>query len=103
MFDSKIYTGRRNRLKGQVMSGLILFLGNEESPMNYQDNPYHFRQDSSFLYFFGLDSPRLAAVIDIDENKDIIFGDDVDAPPRALIAALRSINDDSSGGPNRDR
>lgn len=78
MFDSKIYTDRRNRLKEQVKSGLILFLGNEESPMNYQDNPYHFRQDSSFLYFFGLDSPGLAAVIDIDENKDIIFGDDVD-------------------------
>ena len=69
---------RRNRLKEQLESGLILFLGNEESSMNYPGNPYHFRQDSSFLYFFGLDFPSLAGVIDIDGNRDIIFGNDVD-------------------------
>lgn len=96
MFDSKIYTDRRNRLKGQVMSGLILFLGNEESPMNYQDNPYHFRQDSSFLYFFGLDSPGLAAVIDIDENKDIIFGDDVDVEDIIWMGSQPLIKDRAS-------
>ena len=45
--------------------------------MNYPANPFHFRQDSTFLYFFGLDSPGLAAVIDIDENKDILYGNDV--------------------------
>ena len=78
MFDSTIYTQRRNRLKENIKSGLILFLGNEESPMNYPGNPYHFRQDSSFLYFFGLDFPSLAAVIDIDEDKDIVFGNDVE-------------------------
>ena len=78
MFDSEIYTKRRNRLKEQVKSGLVLFLGNEESPMNYPANPYHFRQDSTFLYFFGLDFPSLAGVIDVDENKDIVFGNDVD-------------------------
>ncbi len=78
MFDSKIYTDRRNRLKQNIKSGLILFLGNEESPMNYPGNPYHFRQDSSFLYFFGLDFPALAAVIDIDEDKEIVFGNDVE-------------------------
>ncbi|MQY56629.1 M24 family metallopeptidase, partial [bacterium] len=49
-----------------------------ESPMNYPANPYHFRQDSSYLYFFGLDFPSLAGVIDVDENRDIIFGNDVD-------------------------
>lgn len=78
MFDSDIYTKRRNRLKEQIKSGFILFLGNEESPMNYPANPFHFRQDSSFLYFFGLDFPALAGVIDVDENRDILFGDDVD-------------------------
>ncbi|GAG56612.1 unnamed protein product [marine sediment metagenome] len=57
---------------------MVLFLGNDESPMNYPANPYHFRQDSSFLYFFGLDSPGLAGLVDIDNNKDIIFGNDVD-------------------------
>ncbi|MFB0566728.1 MAG: aminopeptidase P family protein [Candidatus Aminicenantaceae bacterium] len=78
MFDSSIYIQRRDRLKEQIKSGMILFWGNEESPMNYPQNPYHFRQDSTFLYFFGLDFPSLAGVIDIDDNKDIVFGDDVD-------------------------
>lgn len=78
MFDARIYTQRRKRLKEKIKSGLILFLGNEESPMNYPGNPYHFRQDSTFLYFFGLDFPALAAVIDIDEDKEIVFGNDVE-------------------------
>ena len=69
MFDPKIYADRRERLKKQVGSGLILFIGNVESPMNYPANPLHFRQDSSFLYFFGLDSPGLAGIVDADEEK----------------------------------
>jgi len=77
MFDAKIYKHRRLRLKRQIKSGVILFLGNDESPMNYPANPYPFRQDSSFLYFFGLDTPSLAGLIDVDEDKEIIFGDDV--------------------------
>jgi len=77
MFDSKIYIQRRKRLKEQIKSGLILFLGNEESPMNYPANTYNFRQDSTFLYFFGLDFPALAAAIDVDEDKEIVFGSDV--------------------------
>ena len=77
MFAANVYVERRSRLKEQVQSGLILFLGNEESPMNYQDNQYSFRQDSSFLYFFGLDFPSLAALIDVDQNEEVIFGDDL--------------------------
>ena len=77
MFDEKIYIKRRKRLKKQLKSGVALFLGNDESPMNYPANTYHFRQDSSFLYFFGLDSPNLAGVVDVDEDRDILFGDDV--------------------------
>ncbi len=77
MFGADVYVERRSRLKEQVQSGLILFLGNEESPMNYQDNQYSFRQDSSFLYYFGLDCPSLAAIIDVDQNEEIIFGDDL--------------------------
>ncbi len=77
MFPVNVYVERRSRLREQVKSGLILFLGNEESPMNYQDNQYSFRQDSSFLYFFGLNFPSLAAIIDIDRDKEIIFGDDL--------------------------
>jgi Xaa-Pro aminopeptidase len=77
MFDAKIYVQRRNRLKKDVKSGLILFIGNEDSPYNYADNHYFpFRQDSSFLYFFGLDFPSLSAVIDIDKDSEIVFGND---------------------------
>jgi len=77
MFPANVYVERRRRLKEQIQSGLILFLGNEESPMNYQGNQYSFRQDSSFLYYFGLDFPSLAAIIDIDRDKEVIFGDDL--------------------------
>jgi Xaa-Pro aminopeptidase len=77
MFDSKIYVQRRKRLRDEMKSGLILFIGNEESPMNYASNTYEFRQDSTFLYFFGLDYPSLAAVVDAGEGKEIVFGDDV--------------------------
>ncbi|TKJ35034.1 MAG: Xaa-Pro aminopeptidase [Planctomycetes bacterium B3_Pla] len=77
MFAPNVYIERRKRLRTDVESGVILFLGNEESPMNYPDNQYPFRQDSSFLYFFGLDCPGLAAVIDIDQGSECIFGDDL--------------------------
>jgi len=77
VFAKKVYVQRRKRLRDQVQSGLILFLGNDDSPMNYPDNQYPFRQDSSFLYFFGLDCPGLAAVIDIDQGKECVFGNDL--------------------------
>ena len=77
MFAPNVYTERRRRLKEQMQTGFILFLGNEESPMNYADNQYPFRQDSSFLYFFGLDDPGLSAVIDVDDGKECVFGDDL--------------------------
>ena len=77
MFAEKIYIERRKHLREQVGSGIILLLGNEESPMNYPDNQYPFRQDSCFLYFFGLDFPGLAAVIDVDEGKEYVFGEDL--------------------------
>ena len=76
MFDADIYIKRRNILKDQIKSGVILFPGNDESPMNYPANTLHFRQDSSFLYYFGLDFPGLAAIIDIDNDEEIIFGYD---------------------------
>jgi Xaa-Pro aminopeptidase len=74
MFPTQVYTERRNHLKTDIKSGLLLFLGNSASPINYPDNHYAFRQDSSFLYFWGLDSPGLVAIIDIDENREILFG-----------------------------
>jgi len=77
MFDPAIYRERRNRLKKDVGSGLILLLGNDEVGMNYAANTYHFRQDSTFLYFFAVDLPGLAALIDIDAGTETLFGDDL--------------------------
>ncbi len=76
MFKSDTYIERRKQLKEQIGSGIILFQGNEDSPMNYPDNAYLFRQDSSFLYYFGLDFPSMAAIIDVEEDKEIIFADE---------------------------
>jgi Xaa-Pro aminopeptidase len=77
MFGKHIYTQRRQQLKKMVGNGIILLLGNEESSMNYKDNLYPFRQDSCFLYFFGIDRYSLMAVIDIDGDIEIVFGDNV--------------------------
>ncbi|MCX6234676.1 MAG: aminopeptidase P family protein [Bacteroidetes bacterium] len=77
MFDKKVYIDRRSRLRSQLKSGLVLLLGNSESAMNYTGNTYPFRQDSNFLYFFGLDHPDMAGIMDIENDKDYIFGNDV--------------------------
>ena len=74
MFDAQTYSDRRDVLKQKFNSGLLLFLGNEDSPANYKANTYAFRQDSSLLYYFGLDIPGLAATIDLDSNTETIFG-----------------------------
>src|SRR5664279_4030211 len=78
MFKSEVYTKRREELRKKLKSGIALFIGNTESPMNYPDNTYHFRQDSDFLYFFGLDLPGLTGMMDLDSGKDRIFGNDID-------------------------
>ena len=78
MFESTTYINRREALRKKVKSGLILILGNNEAPANYPDNCYHFRQDSSFLYFFGQSHPGYAGVLDIEAGEDIFFGNDVD-------------------------
>ena len=77
MFDQQVYIERRNQLRTKMRGGIILIPGNIESPMNYADNTYHFRQDSTFLYLFGLDMPGLFGVIDINDGTDTIFGDDI--------------------------
>ena len=92
MFDKSVYISRRKRLLEQMKEGVILLLGNSEASCNYRDNQYQFRQDSTFLYFFGLDKPDLAAVLDAETGEEIIFGDDVDIDdiiwmgPQPLIA-----------------
>lgn len=78
MFSEYTYSNRRKALHRKGLKGVGLILGNLDTPMNYRDNTFHFRQDSSFLYFFGLDFQGLAGVVDFDSGKDYIFGDDVD-------------------------
>lgn len=76
MFPREEYIKRRAKLKQQIGKGILLFLGNEESSINFKDNTYPFRQDSTFIYFFGLQSPGLTAVMDLEKDQEIIFGDD---------------------------
>lgn len=76
MFSSNTYVQRQQELLKKVKSGIILLPGNEESPMNYTDNTYHFRQDSTFLYYFGLSRPGLVTLLDATTGKISIYGDD---------------------------
>ena len=77
MFAKETYIQRRAVLKKQVGSGLLLFLGNDEQGLNYEDNAFRYRQDSTFLYYFGLSFAGLSALIDVDEDKEIIFGNEL--------------------------
>src|SRR5512139_1472557 len=77
MFAAGTYADRRARLAAAAGSGVLVFLGNGESPMNYTDNTYPFRQDSTWLYYFGIDRAGLAALVDIDEHRTVVFGNDL--------------------------
>jgi len=76
LFNAGTYINRRKQLAGYGKNGIILLLGNNEAPMNYEDNIYPFRQDSTFLYFFGLAKAKLAATIDCETGECILYGDD---------------------------
>ena len=93
MFDKQIYIARRNQLRKKVGSGIILIPGNMESSMNYSDNTYHFRQDSTFLYLFGLDMPGLFGIIDADAGNDAIFGDDITMEEIIWMGTKPSVKD----------
>ena len=93
MFETSVYKNRRARLKEKAKSGLVLILGNGEAPANYTDNTYKFRQDSSFLYFFGLNQPGFAGVIDIDSGDEYIFGNDVDMDDIIWMGPQPSVKD----------
>lgn len=77
MFAKETYIQRRALLKKNIGSGVLLFLGNDEQGLHYEDNTFRYRQDSTFLYYFGLSFADLSAIIDIDEDKEIIFGDEL--------------------------
>ena len=76
MFSAKTYTARRSELRTKIGQGIVLLPGNGLAPNNYPNNAYYFRQDSSFLYYFGLNIPALVGVIDADTGEEALYGDD---------------------------
>jgi len=78
MFTKEVYISRRKALVEQLAGekGIVLFLGNVDAPAQYKDNCYKWRQDSNWLYFFGIDEPRFAATIDLESGEEVIYADD---------------------------
>lgn len=93
MFSKETYIARRLALKKSIKNGIALFIGNCESPINYADNCFNFRQDSTFLYFFGIRKPALTAVIDFESGNEILFGDDIDIEDIIWTGQLPTIAD----------
>ena len=94
MFNKDVYVERRAQLKKLVNSGIIILFGNNESPNNYPSNSYYpFRQDSSFLYYFGQRRDGLVGVIDIDNDKETLIGDDIDIEDIVWYGSVDSVAD----------
>ena len=94
MFSIETYVNRRTELKKLVKSGIILLFGNNESPVNYPNNGYYpFRQDSSFRYYFGLERDGLVGVIDIENDSEILIGDDIDIDDIIWYGSVNSVSD----------
>ena len=94
MFSKETYVSRRAQLKKLVKSGIIILFGNNGSPSNYPANVYSpFRQDSSFLYYFGLNRDGLAGVIDIDNDMETLVGDDIDIEDIVWYGSVESVHD----------
>lgn len=94
MFDTATYIRRRNELKKLVKEGIIILFGNNESPANFPNNGYYpFRQDSSFLYYFGLQRDGLVGIIDIDNDKDILVGNDINIEDIVWYGSVESMTE----------
>lgn len=97
LFDKAVYTARRQQLKQNFGNdGLILLLGNEESSKNFKDNWYPFRQDSTFLYYFGLDVSMLAAIIDTETGEEVIFGNELTIDDIVWTGTLPTVSEMSA-------
>lgn len=96
MFAKETYIQRRAVLKKRMGSGLLLFMGNEEMGLNYADNTFRYRQDSTFLYYFGLHDASLAAIIDVDNDREIIFGDELTIDHIVWMGTQPTLSDKAS-------
>ena len=94
MFGKETYIQRRAELKKLVNSGIIILFGNNEAPYNYPANAYApMRQDSSFLYYFGQHRDGLVGVIDIDNDEEWLFGDDIDVEDIVWMGFTPTVSD----------
>ena len=94
MFDKATYVSRRAKLKELVKDGIIILFGNNESPCNFPANGYYpFRQDSTFLYYFGLNRDGLVGVIDINNNTETLVGNDIDIEDIVWYGSVNSVSD----------
>ena len=91
LFSKSTYVERRNELKKLVGSGLIVLFGNNDSPANYPSNTYKFRQDSSFLYYFGLHRNGLVGGIDVDNDREYLVGDEIDIEDIVWYGSVTSV------------
>ena len=91
LFSKSTYVELRNELKKLVGSGLIVLFGNNDSPANYPSNTYKFRQDSSFLYYFGLHRNGLVGVIDVDNDREYLVGDEIDIEDIVWYGSVTSV------------
>lgn len=92
MFSKETYIAHRAALKSRVKSGIILMMGNNEAPVNYPGNTYYpFRQDSSFVYYFGQHRSGLVGVIDIDNDCEMLIGDDIDIEDIVWFGSVDSV------------
>jgi Xaa-Pro aminopeptidase len=98
MFAAPIYRQRREELRKRLDAGVVLFLGNAESPINFADNLYPFRQDSCFLYYWGADQPGLAALIDVESGAELLFGDDLDLSAQVWTGPMPKMRDWAAAG-----
>ena len=93
MFKKETYMARREQLRKDVGHGLIIIPGNHEAPCNYKDNTYWFRQDSTFLYFFGLQREDMVGVLDCETGKDYIYANDYDIDDIIWTGPLPSVKE----------
>ena len=93
LFSQNIYIERRRILKERIGSGIVLLPGNNDAPANYPANAYRFRQDSTFLYYFGLHREGLAGIIDIDNDREYLVGNDIDIEDIVWFGSVDSVAD----------
>ncbi|HBM15748.1 MAG TPA: Xaa-Pro aminopeptidase [Lentisphaeria bacterium] len=93
MFTSTIYQSRRNILSSKIKNGIVLLIGNTNSPLDYKANSYPFHQDDTFRYYFGINKADYAGVIDLDSGEEILFGNKYTIEDKIWSSNLPDLNE----------